>query len=183
MKGPVARIPDCHPDRKHCAKGMCRPCYYAQPEMIAKRSAYHSTPQARAYRKRVQATPEWRESRKAYRAQSHCRELEKARLRAPAGRRSRQKAKWRHWLKSQYGITPERYDEMIRASQGRCYVCAAACPSVKSLAVDHCHDTGRVRGLLCWNCNRGIGTFQDSPELLRIAADYLERQHHIARVA
>jgi methylphosphotriester-DNA--protein-cysteine methyltransferase len=174
MKGPVARIPDCHPDRKHCAKGMCRPCYYAQPEMIAKRTAYHSTPKAKARRLQLNSTPEWRESRKAYRALERTREIEKASRSTPARRLSHKRAKWRHWLKSQYGITPERYDDMIRASQGRCYICAAACPSIKALAVDHCHTTGRVRGILCWNCNRAIGLFQDSPEFLRAAAAYLE---------
>lgn len=46
---------------------------------------------------------------------------------------------------------------------------------VKSaLNVDHCHKTGTIRGMLCHNCNRGLGLFQDNPELLRKAADYLE---------
>lgn len=182
MQKQSTRVPDCHPDRKHCANGLCRQCYYAQPDQVAKRRAYHATPKARARRAHLRSTPEGQERRRAHRAKPRYRELEKARLRSPNGRISRQKIKWKHWLKTQYGITPERYDEMICASQGRCYICAAACPSVKVLAVDHCHVTGRVRGLLCWNCNRGIGSFQDSPNFLRAAADYLEPPR-IARVA
>ena len=78
-----------------------------------------------------------------------------------------------------YGITLEEYELMHSAQGGVCAICekpeTARNPKggVKSLAVDHCHTTGRVRALLCQNCNRGIGHLQESPELLSAASQYL----------
>lgn len=74
-----------------------------------------------------------------------------------------------------YGITTEQYDEMLAAQEGVCAICKEPCPSGRSLAVDHCHQTDVVRGLLCARCNSGIGQFLDSPERLRAAIKYLER--------
>ena len=78
-------------------------------------------------------------------------------------------------LKSKYGITPEDYDAMFDSQSGRCAICGTdrAGGSGDRLHVDHSHETGEVRGLLCGNCNRGIGHFKDSPDTLREAADYL----------
>lgn len=81
--------------------------------------------------------------------------------------------RWINQLKSKYGITPERYAEMENAQGGCCAICDRPTPG-KHLAVDHNHVTGEVRALLCSNCNRGIGHFQDSSNLLRNAAQYLD---------
>ncbi len=78
-------------------------------------------------------------------------------------------------LRKLYGITLERYNEMLAAQGGGCAICGDG-PSGKSkdwLHVDHCHATGTVRGLLCQHCNHGIGKFSDSPERLEKAAAYL----------
>ena len=75
-------------------------------------------------------------------------------------------------LKRYYGMTHEAYLEMIKAQEGNCLICGK--PPVK-FVVDHSHDTGKVRGLLCSKCNLGIGHFEDLPSRLREAADYLER--------
>ncbi len=72
-----------------------------------------------------------------------------------------------------YGITPERYDEMIVEQKGLCYICGLP-PGLKRLYIDHCHTTRRVRRLLCHGCNAGLGFFRDDPKLLRLAADYLQ---------
>lgn len=82
---------------------------------------------------------------------------------------------WRRVLADRYGITSEQYEEMVRAQGGRCAICGTDNPGRKRTkwAVDHCHKTGRVRGLLCTKCNPGLGYFQDSPELLLAAARYL----------
>lgn len=74
-----------------------------------------------------------------------------------------------------YGLTPEQYDELAEAQGFVCALCFEACPTGKQLAVDHDHASGRVRGLLCRTCNAGLGSLKDSPELLRRAADYLDR--------
>jgi hypothetical protein len=73
-----------------------------------------------------------------------------------------------------YGITLEQYEEM--AAKG-CAICGAAQGTTKRrLPVDHCHKTGKVRGVLCMFCNTAIGKFRDDPELCEKAAHYL-RSH------
>lgn len=79
-------------------------------------------------------------------------------------------------LKKSYGITEEYYDQMLAAQGGKCAICLTDRPTGKwkVFAVDHCHVSGLVRGLLCNECNRGMGLLKDSAELLRAAADYLD---------
>lgn len=81
-------------------------------------------------------------------------------------------------LKREFGITLVRYEEMLAEQGGRCAICNT-CQSQdgKSFAVDHCHATGKVRALLCLNCNVTLGKMGDNPSLLRAAADYLEAHH------
>lgn len=74
-----------------------------------------------------------------------------------------------------YGISLADYEQMLVEQDGRCAICGQP-PKDRRLAVDHDHETGRVRGLLCYgHCNRAIGLLRDNPELLRRAAEYLER--------
>lgn len=75
--------------------------------------------------------------------------------------------------KTRYGLSREDYLTLHETSGG-CEICRQK-PRSRRLAIDHCHDSGKVRGLLCDACNLGLGKFEDSPELLRRAADYLER--------
>ena len=89
-------------------------------------------------------------------------------------------------LKRDYGISIQLYQELLVSQGGRCAGCGALSGSersnnngYKSLAVDHNHETGAVRGLLCSSCNKGIGCLMDSPVLLRRLADYLE--HHLQK--
>jgi hypothetical protein len=80
--------------------------------------------------------------------------------------------------KAVYGISSEEYGEMRDAQNGRCAICGTA----GDLCVDHCHNTGVVRGLLCSSCNSGIGLLGDSADTLQHALDYLQRsQSHAAR--
>ena len=78
-------------------------------------------------------------------------------------------------LKRDFGITLEDYDNMFQNQDGCCAICGEHQDSFKiRLAVDHCHNTGKVRGLLCLSCNAGIGNLKDSPTLLKKALNYLE---------
>ena len=70
-----------------------------------------------------------------------------------------------------YGITQEDYEALFERQEGKCAICRKE--SSKALKVDHCHETSRVRGLLCLSCNVGLGHFQDCAELLDLAAKYL----------
>lgn len=76
-----------------------------------------------------------------------------------------------------YGISPEQFVEMYVAQDGRCKICrrrrAPFGNARDSIAIDHCHATGKIRGLLCNDCNRGLGSFVDNPEFLRSAIGYL----------
>jgi hypothetical protein len=83
--------------------------------------------------------------------------------------------RWR--LKTRYGITPEKYQSMLLAQDGVCAICGTDAPGGQSavMHVDHDHVTGNVRGLLCTNCNRGIGYFGDDPSVLERAAKYLRK--------
>ncbi len=83
-------------------------------------------------------------------------------------------------LKKSYGITFEDYERMHAEQSGLCAICRLA-EAVKirgkliKLAVDHCHDTGKVRGLLCVNCNKALGHFKDDVELMSKAIQYLRK--------
>ena len=76
-------------------------------------------------------------------------------------------------LRTNHGITTVEYEDMLQSQKGTCAICFAT-PNGRALAVDHCHTTKKVRGLLCGNCNNGVDRLKDNPEWLRRAATYLE---------
>ena len=75
-----------------------------------------------------------------------------------------------------YDLSAKQFSAMITAQNGQCAICKCV-PSNKpksgGLHVDHCHSTGKVRGLLCYYCNTGLGQFKDDPDRLRRAIEYL----------
>ena len=77
-------------------------------------------------------------------------------------------------LKCNYGITLEEYKAMLKTQNGVCAVCKEP-PISKALCVDHCHKTGKIRGLLCSKCNSLIGFANEGAEVLNSAAVYLWR--------
>ena len=80
-------------------------------------------------------------------------------------------------LKRQYGITHEQFEVMLTAQDHRCANpgCRTDNPGGKGWHVDHCHATGRVRGILCNHCNLMLGYARDNPKALLGAAEYLRR--------
>ena len=88
----------------------------------------------------------------------------------------------KHWseesrndrLQRQYAISEAMYEAIFKKQDGRCSICNCH-QHYQRLSVDHDHKTGMVRGLLCVNCNRGLGRFFDSPLRLNAAASYITR--------
>jgi len=100
----------------------------------------------------------------------------------------------RRYRLAKYRLTPELFSAMLAAQNHQCLLCEAVISeetqlgprqgglsgyrklaTATTVCVDHCHVTGKVRGLLCMLCNRGLGDFKDDPDRMRRAADYLER--------
>ena len=130
MKKP--RVNDCHPDRKHYAKGQCASCYMKAPHRLA-------------YRKRWRETsPKYKEIQDRYYA------------------KRTETASWRNgWLNRKFGITEDEYNEMLSHQNRQCLLCGTE-PTNRRLAVDHNHITNKVRGLLCLPCNRVLGYVENT---------------------
>lgn len=79
--------------------------------------------------------------------------------------------------KRMYGISLDEYNEILHKQKGRCKICSSHHTELKGrrqhLVVDHCHTTGKVRGLLCDTCNRAIGMLKDCPDIILKAHEYL----------
>lgn len=93
------------------------------------------------------------------------------------------KKKYEHYLisiKSRYGLTREQYEALLKKQNNVCAICLGEgdlrnTGEIIRLHVDHCHDTGKVRGLLCFRCNSGIGKFKDNVASLERAINYLKQ--------
>jgi DNA-directed RNA polymerase subunit RPC12/RpoP len=158
------------------------------------RARYHANRDARLAEQALRrADPAAREKARAatvaWRAQNP-EKLKQQRLKAAtwrAGKATHKSQHYRTWyLRSKYGLTWEEYQHMLATQEYRCAICRSEFPpeavhgtGVRSkwICVDHCHATERVRELLCPACNFMLGRAFDRPELLRAAADYLERHH------
>lgn len=81
--------------------------------------------------------------------------------------------RWKR-LKERYGIDRETFERMTADQGGLCAICHRPPQIWRHLDVDHCHETNRVRGLLCRKCNVGIGAMEDVPDRMRAAAAYIE---------
>ena len=77
--------------------------------------------------------------------------------------------------KKKYGITSEQKMEMVINQNSKCLICGEPFLESKNTCVDHCHKTGKVRGILCSKCNSGLGYFKDDINILRNALEYLEK--------
>lgn len=164
----------CHPERAHQAKGLCAACYVtdwrkSNPEKYAARTIRYADCHpdkavlalglcGMCYRRKQRAEkPEYRERERQYGRDYHARHKEDPEYRKRHAQRVRAK---------RYGLTIEE----LQALGDSC----AVCDSVDNLHVDHCHDTGKVRDILCVNCNTALGRVNDSVERLRALIAYLE---------
>jgi len=82
-----------------------------------------------------------------------------------------------------HGLDPIEYERIYAAQGGVCLICSKACVSRRRLSVDHCHDTGKIRGLLCAKCNRAIGLLGDDALLVFKAYSYLAGHKPQRRIA
>lgn len=81
-----------------------------------------------------------------------------------------------YWLKSKYGITPEEHKQLLISQDYKCALCGRPSSDFKyELAVDHCHETGRIRGMLCMPCNTSLGQLGDDVESMYKIIDYLNK--------
>lgn len=87
-------------------------------------------------------------------------------------------------LRYKHGITLEQYNTMLEEQRGKCKICGALGGRINprtqrpsNLSVDHDHKTNQIRGLLCDDCNTGLGKFKDQPKLLERAIHYLRGDH------
>lgn len=126
-----ARVPDCHPDRKHLARGKCKPCY-DRDRADRDRDGHNARK-----RKWSRENPD------------------------------RRRATKRRYL---YGIDEETVRARLNAQSGFC----AICREKPATDLDHDHKTRKARGLLCGDCNRGLGLFHDSRARLLRAVEYLD---------
>jgi hypothetical protein len=101
---------------------------------------------------------------------------EKARLKALEFRKKNKGYQRKHDLKRVYGMTLEDYDSMLVQQEHKCKICKTpdAGGKHKKFYVDHCHKTGKVRGLLCTGCNLALGGFRDNIDTLSRAILYLK---------
>lgn len=135
------------------AKGMCKRCYMRE--------------YMRGYQNK------WRKKNKALARAQKTRDHTKNGKNRYINRRHRALAYALDVALKKYGMTHEEYLKMFEAQGGACSICGRT-PPKNRLAIDHCHKTGRVRGLLCGACNTGLGLFRDDVALLRAATQYLQ---------
>lgn len=128
-------------------------------------SCKESKPRSEFYARPTAASPECVTAR--------CKDCERAASRS-VPRDQQQRYNRAAKLRRMYGLTIAQYDALLEHQGGCCAICKTDTPKGKGrFNVDHCHETGEVRGLLCVNCNNGLGRFFDNPSLLAAAIQYL----------
>ena len=85
----------------------------------------------------------------------------------------------RYHLRRTYGLSWQDFEDMLARQKGACALCRRKFGKKRKCCVDHCHKWRKARGLLCRQCNTGLGCFEDNPVLARRAADYAEEWRRI----
>ncbi len=174
------RMAECHPDRKHYCRGKCSSCYYkaryaGDPQKYRALSTAYveaNTEKVSASRKAAYAANPEKGKLKSREYQKNNRAKVKAAKKAYV--EANPECKLGYQL-SGYGVSIARFKAMVESQGGLCLICHEGNLNPKRrLAVDHCHDTGKVRGLLCGRCNTAVGQLRNRPELARAVATYIE---------
>ena len=110
----------------------------------------------------------------AWKADQQAREVDSSEPKKTQRRQRSDRERRDQALRVKYGIGLEQYEEMLAKQGGVCAICESPPRhQARPLNVDHCHKSGKVRGLLCTPCNAAIGGLRDSPELMRKAIEYV----------
>lgn len=155
----------CHPDKKrHTKTGLCKTCHSKQ---------YRETNKERINsllrQRRSEPSSNFKQIQKNYYERNKEAICKKTAEYRKANPNITKNAK----LKKTFGIDLETYNSILKSQDGVCAVCKQ--PSAKKfLAVDHCHTTNKIRGLLCANCNTALGLLKDSVEIIENLKKYLE---------
>lgn len=81
-----------------------------------------------------------------------------------------------YYLRSEYNISPEEYNQLLVKQDFKCALCGRhASEFQRGLAIDHCHETGRIRGMLCMPCNTSLGQLGDTPEAISKVLSYITK--------
>jgi len=161
----------CHPTKKYFAKGFCERCYNRQrgrTERVRKVKREYYQKNKKIISKRKKERYKKLSVKKAY-------QLRNKRW----YKKNFNRVKFKHhvYRLNKYGITIEEYDNLLTKQKGKCAVCQCKpkhkCKQQSYLCIDHCHKTGKVRGLLCQVCNKALGMLKDDPQLLKTALNYL----------
>lgn len=149
----------CHPNRKHLARGYCASCYEMHGPKNTKKATCH--PDRPHYARGMC---------------SLCYDRERSRKRqATPGQKEKQRLWSRQKLLREYGLTLEDFDRLYEEQRGLCAICHRPPRDGKALCVDHCHETGAVRQLLCNPCNEALGLLEENIEYIKNALLYIEK--------
>lgn len=145
---------------------VCKACANAHLREWYEKNKEH----ARAYAREFQKQPERAERRRQYNRERYYNLTVRERNRD-------------NYLRRTFGIGLDEYNEMLAAQDNRCAICRTTCKSGRQLAVDHCHATGTIRGLLCMNCNRILGWADEDADRLMAAAAYVLQNRDVLKEA
>jgi hypothetical protein len=134
----------------------CKACNLAQ-----KKSRYDADPETH-----IERVTRWREANR-----ERFNEFQRRNNARPERKRKSRDAYYRRT----FGISADEFDALLEGQGGGCAICGTRPKRVASLHLDHCHETGAIRGILCLSCNQALGHFRDDPALLEAAADYLRQ--------
>lgn len=119
--------------------------------------------------RKCKTTKRYAHSKKCFECSTHLNELKKK----EPEKYAEVKKKW--WLKNTYGLTLDQYNEILKSQNYQCALCGLELKVDKQTHIDHCHETNKIRGILCNHCNLGIGHLRHDPALIRKAALYCEQ--------